>query len=312
MKQTTRFYPRVHVDTAPSAAVGQAGGVLLTETVRLAGLDAALSVSLAPWRKPTAVHDPAKVLLDVALSLAVGGDCMADVAVLRAEPGLYGSVASDPTISRSIDALAADAPAALAAIAAARATARARVWGLAGENAPDHGADAADPVVIDLDATLVTSHSEKEHAAATFKRGFGFHPLCAFVDHGAAGTGEPLTILLRRGNAGSNTATDHIAVTRSALAQLPSHRPGRRPGRKVLIRTDGAGSSHAYLNWLVSQRLSYSVGFTLPTNTPDLLKLIPEQAWSPAYDAHDEVRDGAWVAELTGLLPLSTWPAGSG
>ena len=136
MKQTTGFYPRVHVDTAEVPAVGQAGGVLLTETVRASGLDTALSASLASWRKPFAVHDPAKVVVDLALSLAVGGDCLADVAVLRTEPGVFGPVASDPTISRTVDALAADAPAALAAIDVARAAARAQVWGLAGQPRP--------------------------------------------------------------------------------------------------------------------------------------------------------------------------------
>ena len=269
-----------------------------------------MSASLAPWRKPLAVHDPAKVVLDLALSLAVGGDCLADVAVLRAEPGVFGAVASDPTVSRTVDVLAGDASAALAAIDAARAQARATVWALAGQHAPDHGADASAPLIVDLDATLVGSHSDKEQAAATFKRGYGFHPLCAFVDHGADGTGEPLKIELRPGNAGSNTAADHITVTRDALRQLPSHRPGTRPGRRVLVRVDGAGSTHAYLDWLTAQRLSYSVGFSLPANTADLLTKIPEQVWTPAYDAHDQIRDGAWVAELTDLLDLSGWPTG--
>jgi len=151
---------------------------------------------------------------------------------------------------------------------------------------------------------------DKEQAGPTFKRGFGFHPLCAFVDHGADGTGEPLAVLLRAGNAGSNTASDHIAVIRDALAQLPGHRPGTRAGRKVLIRADAAGCTHDVLAWMAGQRLSYSVGFTLPHNTAQLLELIPKGVWTAAYDAHDEIRDGAWVAELTGLLDLTRWPAG--
>jgi hypothetical protein len=132
VRQPNGFYPRVQVDTSGSTAVGQAGGVLLTETVRAAGLDRGLSAVLARWCKPTAVHDPAKVIIDLAVTLAVSGDCLADVALLRAEPGVYGPVASDPTVSRKIDALAADAPAALQAIDAARAAARARVWGAGG------------------------------------------------------------------------------------------------------------------------------------------------------------------------------------
>jgi hypothetical protein len=312
VRKGSGFYPRVKADVRTVGAVGNAGGLLVTETVRATGLDVALREALASWRKPLATHDPAKVITDLAISLALGGDCLADVGLLRSEPSMYGPVASDPTVSRTVAALADDATAALKAIDTARASARQRAWELAGEHAPDHGADTKSPLIIDLDATLVTSHSEKEDARPTFKRGFGFHPLCAFVDHGPAGTGEPLAMLLRPGNAGSNTAEDHITVIKQALAQLPGHRPGRsRASRKVLVRTDGAGSTHKLIAWLTRQRLSYSVGFVLPDHTPDLLKKIDAAgAWTEAYDAHDEVRDGAWVAELTGLLDLSSWPEG--
>ncbi len=309
MKHTTGLYPRLHVDTSGSAAVGQAGGVLLVETIRIAGIDRGLSAALGPWRKPLAVHDPGKVVLDLAVALALGGDCLADVDAVRAEPAVFGLVASDPTVSRLVDTLAGDVDHALAAIETARAAARAEVWSLAGEHAPDHASDGASPLIVDLDATLVASHSEKEHAAPTFKRGYGFHPLCAFVDHGRDGTGEPLHYQLRPGNAGSNTAADHIAVTRKALAQLPGSRPGTRPGRKVLIRADSAGGTHAFLDWLTSRRLSYSVGFTLGAIS-DILEQIPADVWTPAYTSDGGIRDGAWVAELTGLLDLSGWPKG--
>lgn len=310
MKQPTRSYPRLEVDTAPCASVAQAGGVMLTETIAATGLATQLRAAMAPWRKDLAVHDPAKVLLDLALTLALGGEHLSDVAVLRAEPELYGKVASDPTISRTIDTLAADANAVLVAIDEVRAAARAEAWALAGSDAPDHDCDARHPVVIDLDATLVTAHSDKESAARTWKKGYGFHPLCAYLDHGAQGTGEPLVIKLRAGNAGSNTAADHITVTKQALAQLPGHRPGVRPGKRVLVRTDGAGATHDFLKYLARQRVSYSLGFTLPTDTAELLTKIPESSWAPAYNADGEVREGAWVTELTGLLDLSGWPAG--
>jgi len=199
--------------------VGQAGGVLLTATIGASGLGPAMSDALSAWRKPLAVHDPAKVMMDLAVTLALGGDCLADIALLRGESGLYGPVASDATVSRRIPALAGDAPAVLAAID----TARTRAWKVAGVHAPDHGASARTPLIVDLDATLVGSHSEKEQTAPTYK-GFGFHPLWSFVDQDTAGTGEPLSVLLRPGNAGSNTATDHIAVIKAALAQLPGHR----------------------------------------------------------------------------------------
>jgi len=307
VKKTTGSYPRVRVDSHGGSAVGQAGGVLLTSTIRAAGLDVALRAELEPWRPQLAVHDPAKVLLDLALTLALGGDTCSDLAVLRAEPAVFGTVASDPTLSRTIHRLADDVAAVLPAIDRARAAARARVWAAAGTHAPDHGVDARQPLVVDVDATLVTAHSEKENAKPTFKKGFGFHPLCAFVDHGAAGTSEPLAIALRPGNAGSNTAADHIAVITAALAQLPGD---RRRGKSVLVRIDGAGSTHKVIDWLTGRRLAYSVGFTLPENTPDLLGLIPDDVWTPAYDAHDAIRDGAWVAELTDLMDLTGWPKG--
>ena len=167
--KNTGAYPRVHVDTARVAAVGQAGGVLLTETVRVTGLDLALSEALSPWRKPFTTHDPGKVVLDLAIALALGGDALADVGVLRGEPGVFGRVASDPTVSRTIAALAADPERAIAAINTARQAARARAWALAGEHAPDHVASAQRPAIIDLDATLITAHSEKESAKPTFR-----------------------------------------------------------------------------------------------------------------------------------------------
>ena len=158
MKKTTGFYPRLSVDTGGRSAVGQAGGVLLTSTVRAAGLDVALSAALAPWR-PAAVHDPAKVLLDLALTLALGGDTCSDLAVVRAEPAVFGRGGLGP------DDVAHDRgwprmwTGSWRAIDRARADARARVWAAAGPHAPDHDADAGAPVIIDIDATLVTAHS---------------------------------------------------------------------------------------------------------------------------------------------------------
>ena len=304
---TTGLYPRMHVDVAPSAAVGQAGGVLLTETVRSTGLDQALSAALAPWRRPLAQHDPGKILLDLALTLALGGDCLTDVATVRAEPEVYGLVASDPTISRLLTLLARDVDAAERAINTARRQARETAWALAGQHAPNHAVTAKNPLVIDLDATLVTSHSEKEDARATFKKGFGFHPLLAFADHGEGGAGEMLACLLRPGNAGSNTAADHKTVIREALSQAGL---GGRPGKKVLIRIDGAGSTKKTLEELARRRVSYSVGYTLPGNTPELYRIIPEHIWEPAYDPDGTPREGADVAELTGLMDLAQWPKG--
>jgi hypothetical protein len=307
--KSTGWYPRVKVDTTGTAVVSHAGAVLLLETIGTVGLDRVLSAGLGPWRRPLAVHDPAKVLLDLAVATAVGGDCLADIAVLRGDSGVFGPVASDPTVSRVIDTLAADAQRVLAVIDRARAQVRAAVWRRAGDHAPDRRIDGDHPLLIDVDATLVTAHSEKEHAAPTFKRGFGFHPLVAFVDHGADGTGEPVGMLLRPGNAGSNTAADHLTVIRDALRQLPFPTHGR-VGRKVLIRTDAAGCTHEVVQWLTARRMSYSLGFTLTVDMVARIATIPRSAWTPAYDGDGQPRDGAWVVDATGVLDLSGWPPG--
>ena len=309
MSKSTSPYPRVSASATGTGVVSQAGTVLLLRTAEKTGLAAALTTELAPYRKPLARHDPGKIVLDLATALAIGGDCLADIAQLRAHPEIFGAVASDPTVSRLISVLATDADTALAAIGRARATARSHAWAAAGTSAPDHAIDEAHPLVLDIDATLVTAHSEKEQAAPTFKRGFGFHPLCAFVDHGTGGTGEPVAMLLRPGNSGSNTAADHITVVQDALAQLPVD-PAYRVGKKVLVRIDGAGGTHGLIEYLTKRRLSYSVGFGLTETMVAALELVPDQAWTPAYDSDGQVRDGAWVTELTGLLDLSSWPKG--
>ncbi|MBN3933278.1 IS1380 family transposase [Streptomyces verrucosisporus] len=304
MNKRIGSYPRVRIEGGGRTVVSQAGGVLLVETVRKAGLDTAISAALTPWRKPRAVHDPGKVLLDVALAVALGGDCLADVAMLRAEPAVFGPVASDPTVSRLIATLATSGEKALTAIRSARSDVRQRVWSLAGENAPD----ADGQVTVDLDGVLVIAHSEKEDAAATWKKTYGHHPLTAFVDHGPGGTGEPVAALLRPGNAGSNTAADHITTARLALAQLPKT---YRRGRQTLIRCDSVGGTHAFVSWLARRGrwLSYSVGMVITETIHSHVLKIPAPAWTPAIETGGEIRDGAWVAELAGDV-LHGWPKG--
>jgi hypothetical protein len=302
VKNTVRR-AKITVSADGRGIVSQAGALLLLETLRATGLGGGLSAGLARWRASRAVHDPGKIVTDLVVALALGGDCLADIAVLRAQPELAGPVASDPVVSRLISALAADAPRALRAIRKARAAARERAWALAGDRRP--GADGS-LIPVDIDATIVLAHSEKENAAATWKKTFGFHPLATFADHGAGAGGEALGILLRPGNAGSNTADEHIEAAQLALAQLP-----RRLRRRVLIRTDSGGGTHDFLAWLASpgRRLHYSVGMTITEDVQDAILALPGRVWEPAYDADGQARPGAWVAELTGLLDLSSWPA---
>ncbi|HET6910989.1 MAG TPA: IS1380 family transposase [Mycobacteriales bacterium] len=293
---------RVRVAVGGEPLVSSAGGSMLVETARATGLVKGLSKALAPWRPARAEHDPGKVVLDLAVAIALGGDCLADLAVVRAQSELFGAVASDPTVSRLVERLAGDADAAVRAIRMARADARARGWS---HRSP---VPATGRVVVDLDATLVTAHSEKEGATPTFKRGFGFHPLFAFVDHGRDGTGEPLAGMLREGRAGANTAADQIAVLDAALAQLPD---GERC--RVLVRGDTASGVHAFVEHVVALELEFSVGIYAHGVFIDTVLSLPEQCWKPAVDLDGEPRDGAHVAELTRWLPAleNPWPAGT-
>jgi hypothetical protein len=302
--QLTARRPKIVVSADGAGIISQAGGLLLTQALRATGLDRGLDTALERWRQPRAVHGPGKIVTDLAVALALGGDCLADVAMLRAQPDLFGPVASDPVVSRLVARLAADVPRALKAIRSARAAARARAWELAGDAAP--GADGGQ-VTVDIDATIVTSCSEKEQAMPTWKKTYGHHPLTVFADHGPGGSGEPLALMLRAGNAGPDTAADHIEATRLALAQLPRHLR-----RRVLIRTDSGGGTQGFLAWLAKpgRRLAYSAGFTITEDVQDAILNLPDRIWEPAYDADGQARPGAWVAEITGMLDLTNWPKG--
>jgi len=276
---------------------------MLLVTARASGLAKVLSDGLAQRRAARSVHDPGKTVLDLVVAIALGGDCLADIAVVRAQPELFGPVASDPTVSRLIDGVAARPAEAIAAIRAARAAARARVWS---HRSPFIGAGEGQRVVVDLDATLIGAHSEKEHATPNHKRGFGFHPMLAFADHGAGGTGEPLAGLLRAGKANANdAAADQIAVLDAALAQFPEQVRSR-----VLVRGDAGSGVKALLAHIEALGLKYSVGMSGRQPILDALEGLPKQAWKRALDADGQPREGAQVAELTRWLPatFTGWP----
>lgn len=306
--------PDLVLDPVRESLISSSGALLVREVVRVAGLDRGLSAVLSPWRRERAQHDPGKVLLDVATAVALGGDCLSDLAAVRSQPELFGSVASDPTVSRLFAALAADVDAAVTAIRGARAQARAQVWARRRPLAGTPGTRAGGQVLVDIDATLVGAHSDKEGAEPTYKRGYGFHPMCSFIDHGAHGTGDIAVINLRPGRASAWDTADHITTLEEALAQLPEEERGH-----VLVRTDTGGSSKAFLHHITDLGLEYSVGFASNENVKTAIETIPEQAWRAALDGDGQPREGAQVAELTAWMPppvrathrspAQTWPA---
>lgn len=286
-----RTRPRLRVTTGGKGLVNHAGARLLADLADATGLTDGLSVAMAPTKQRRRGHDRGEVLVDVAVMIADGGEAISDLAVLRDQPALFGEVASNPTAWRALEAVD---DTALARIRAARAQARAAAW-----------AAGADPgfYVIDIDATLVGSHSEKEGAAPTYKKGFGFHPLNSYLD----GTGEALASLLRPGNAGSGTAADHITVLDDSLAQLPVD-----PEQvEVIVRCDSAGLSHGFLDTCRARHVRFMIGHALTADIARVLVGVPETAWQPAItaDGADE-RDHAEVTEITALVDLSGWPEG--
>jgi hypothetical protein len=280
-----------------TGVVSHAGTALLRELAERTGLRAEYACALDGVRARGGGHDPGQVLVDLAVMLADGGEAIGDITALGRQPDLHGPVASPPTAWR---VLAGVDDGRLAGLRRARTAARERAWlaraDVTGRVLPPSRAAGRDLdyVVVDIDATLVEVHSEKELASANFKSGFGFHPILAFLDN----TNEALAGVLRTGRAGSNTAADHISVLSLALAQLPE---AARAGR-VLVRTDGAGFSHDFLDHLVATGLEYSTGFAVTDDVRAAIDLLPAFAWSDAIDADGGHRDGAQVAELTDVL----------
>jgi len=287
---------RFTVDVASDGEglVSHAGAALLAEAADRLGLTKALSQGLAGMRQRRGGHDPGRVVRDLAVMLADGGDCLADLRAVRDQEPLFGTVASDATAFRVIDAIA-GGPALLEALRAARARARENAWQV--------GA-APERIVVDVDATLITAHSEKDGAAGTFKGGYGFHPLLAYLDD----SHDALAGLLRPGNAGANTASDHIDIVDLALEQLPREVVETA---QIIVRTDSAAATHELTDELRAARINFLMGYDLTETVRAAILALPETAWRPALRQDGEQREGASVAEITDRLALTGWPEGT-
>lgn len=287
--QTTRQTVEVRADG--EGLVSHAGAYLLVQLADRLGLTAALSAAMAPTRERRSAHDPGVVIRDLAVAIADGGDHVSDLGVLRGQQPLFGAVASESTAHRSIKSIDARA---LEALRGARAAALARAW--------DAGARPKE-LILDIDASLLTAHSEKEGAAGNYKGGFGFHPLLCYL----AETGEPLAAVLRPGNAAAHTAADHFEVLQLALEQLP----GQDLHREILARADIGGRTHAFTSDCRDAGIRFSVGYEVDERVRGAIVGLPESAWQSAIDGNGEVREGAQVTELTGRVDLSAWPEGT-
>ena len=312
MKATTSR-PKLAVSSDGRGVVGHAGSRLLADLAQATGLEAAFVDALAPLRQRSGGHAPGRVAVDLAVMLADGGEAVSDLAVLREQAEVFGPVASAPTAWRVLDGIDAGA---ITRLRGARAVARTLGWA---QHTETHGAfpqaTAARRVipglVLDIDATIVICHSEKENATPTWEKSFGYHPLPCFLDN----TGEALAGILRPGRAGSNTAADHVEVLDAALGQIPDE---HRHGAPILVRADTAGCTNAFLAHIRALRtqgvdVRFSVGAPIDEPVREAIRALPPGAWYPAIEADGQVREGAEVAEITGLLygHGANYPAGT-
>lgn len=300
---------RLSVAADAKGLIGHAGAALLRQCADKAGLTGALSAAMAR-RGRLPGWDRGVVLVQLAVAIALGATSMVDIALLEHQRGLFGAPPSDSTVRRSLDELDARIR---TRIAKARARVREHVWGLLAAREQGFpwvvvaGRVLTGWIVVDIDGTLITAHSDKEGAAATFKRGWGFHPLGVWCQN----TAESLAMLLRPGNAGANTAADHVIVLSEAIAQIPA-----QWRRRILIRIDGAGASHELMEAMIALRSArrdvlFVTGWKHTPEDEAAIAALPAHAWSPAVGQDGEVQQAAQVAELTGLdSRLADWPPG--
>ena len=280
--------------------VSHAGAALLAELADRSGLTEAMSGAMEGCGINWHTHDPGVVLTHLAVAIADGADCLADIAALKEQEDLFGPVASVATAWRAVHATAVFE---LRAIPLALAQARAHVW--AAE--PPLG-----PMIWDFDSTLLNVHSEKEDAAATYKRGFGFNPLAVWCDN----TKEPLAAMLRPGNAAPHNVDDHLELLEQAVRSVPpeyqlGHEEDDDPAlvvHPILVRADSAGASHRFVQSLSIANFDYSIGFPISGSVRDALLLAQEEDWVRATEVGGGIRDGAEVIELTEDVELKGWP----
>ncbi len=308
MKDTPWDYG-LRVTAEAGGLVGHAGAVLLRKLADQAGLTAGLGSALARAGKFPLV-DRGVALVSMAVAIVLGATSMNDITLLAQHEPVLGAAPGDTTVRRTLEL--AD-PRTLDKIARVRAKVRAHVWKLIAAAPAGFpwlavaGKLLAGWLVIDLDATLITAHSDKQGAAPTFKKGYGFHPLGAWL----ANTTESLAMLLRPGNAGSNTFADHAAVLTAAIRQIPA-----RMRTRLLVRVDGAGASHELITHLLSlasrrRTVLFTCGWAITEADERAIAMLPAAAWQAAVDQDGAVQEDKHVAEITRLLSRAAgWPAG--
>ena len=262
---------RVKVSAGGHGVVSHAGTGLLREVAERTGLSGQVTAVLADTYRGPWIYAPGSVFADLVAAVAGGADCI-DAVGQRCGDGehAFGAAASTTTMWRLVDQRI-DAVH-LPGVRAARAAARGAAWAAGAAPAP------GDWLHLDVDATLTINHSDnKQRAAPTWKKTFGHHPLLVFLDRPEIAGGEPLAGLLRPGNAGSNTAADHVTVLRWALESLPAgYRPNPDdPGAaQVLVRSNSAGATHAFAQACRADGVGFSLGHPVDARVRDAAETL--------------------------------------
>ena len=304
--QTTSWAAALEFTGDDDRLIGHAGALPVRLLAERSGLRASLSAAMRR-RGFDPVYDRGQVLVDLALTLVLGGEAISDFQGLRHLAPVTGPVPSTPTVWRALNE-AGDLQ--LARINAAVTGFRRHWWGILAARPEGFpwlrvaGRELAGITVVDLDASIVFAASEKENAQPTYKGGTGFCPNLATCDN----TGDMLAIDPRPGGATSNCAADNIALLDLAVSRLPG--PYRR---RMLIRLDGAGFSHALLEHIASgsgvrgRTWEFSVGWSCTDKEMDAIGKLPEAAWTAGICQDGEPAEDTFVADLTGLLDLGAW-----
>lgn len=300
--------------TTDRTICSNAGTLLIADTATTLGVSDVLDSELSGLTPDTVTHTAGTVLTSLAVALTAGATCLDDLRLLNplVSTGLTTATGSVATAHRRVHQLANHVDTVDERMSRAMRSLRTRAWTALGDLNPTALASKADPLIIDIDASLIHIHSTKQNAGPTYKKGYGFHPLCAFIDHGPGLGGEPLALLMRPGNKTANNAADHISLIRAAYRGLPGSQNGGNIGRRILVRTDGAGGTKNVAAYLHSRGFAYSLGLRVNERIGELVSTLPNQVKQgvlrPGTDGGVSDIDTAYVADITGLL--STGKAG--
>lgn len=315
MHHSTDVFPRTLVQITGQDLVSHAGVKPLASFMDALGIKSLGENHLGQFVPDGARHGPGAMIASLMAMLAAGGEHVSDLDMLRTSPKAFGTIPSNATISRFFDHVAGNREVFAHGLATMASQTRRRVWDTLGGLGPGRVYTPREPLIIDMDHTLVTAHSEKEQAMGNYKGGYGYAPFVAAIDYGDAYGGEVLACHLRPGNAGANEAAAHIALFDEAVAGLPAEffdEGGHLIGSKILVRADSAGASREFLNHLDALGVQFSVSYAIPVVKDTLVHRITDKRhWQPALDQDGYERKDAWVVNATEAIGLKDYPVGT-